>query len=218
MLASIDIQTKYIEQIMSEFDKYQAEKATYIKAKIESENKFDDVSNEPRKENSIIIYLNDPNGITELEKEVVQAKQFLPEDYRDMIFLINLLKRNDFSELFILRSRKVKSDKGHDKEKEYKIRRIDKRNIRIVYVPLNKNILKTDKPVYLIVTGGIKTDSKQAEVYNRANNLRETVINFIKKYENLKMSPEEIESYIQRQKIIEEQIIKAINPNGYGTK
>ena len=158
MLASIDIQTKYIEQIMSEFDKYQAEKATYIKAKIESENKFDDVSNEPRKENSIIIYLNDPNGITELEKEVVQAKQFLPEDYRDMIFLINLLKRNDFSELFILRSRKVKSDKGHDKEKEYKIRRIDKRNIRIVYVPLNKNILKTDKPVYLIVTGGIKTD------------------------------------------------------------
>lgn len=203
---------------MSEFDKYQAEKATYIKAKIESENKFDDVSNEPRKENSIIIYLNDPNGITELEKEVVQAKQFLPEDYRDMIFLINLLKRNDFSELFILRSRKVKSDKGHDKEKEYKIRRIDKRNIRIVYVPLNKNILKTDKPVYLIVTGGIKTDSKQAEVYNRANNLRETVINFIKKYENLKMSPEEIESYIQRQKIIEEQIIKAINPNGYGTK
>ena len=218
LLASIDIQTKYIEQIMLEFDKYQAEKATYIKAKIESENKFDDVSNEPRKENSIIIYLNDPNGITELEKEVVQAKQFLPEDYRDMIFLINLLKRNDFSELFILRSRKVKSDKGHDKEKEYKIRRIDKRNIRIVYVPLNKNILKTDKPVYLIVTGGIKTDSKQAEVYNRANNLRETVINFIKKYENLKMSPEEIESYIQRQKIIEEQIIKAINPNGYGTK
>ena len=198
-----------LNRIIQLFEKYNKIKQSYIEEKRSETNK-DENTGKKIPDDNILIYLTDDNGITYLEKQVKSASQFLMEEYSTLLDLISDLKKSDSNSIHLMSDKVV--PKSGERYSDYKKRRLSQNNQRLVYMSLSKKILKTDKSVYLVITGGTKTETKNAPVYNMANHLKSRVLEFIKKFESLNMSEEEIMTYLDAQSKIEKQLFTDIKP------
>ena len=208
-LLEINDKINRLERIAELYEKYNRIKRNFVDEKNLEKDDNESV-NEKNNGNNILIYLVDDSEITYVERQVESQDQFLDVDYTNLLSLISDVKSLD-PNVIHLGSEKVKPKSGY-RYTDYKKRRLSRSNQRLIYIPLSKKVLKTDRPVYLVITGGTKTESKNAPVYSLANNLQNKVLDFIRKFNSLNMTEEEIQAYLDSQRKIEEHLLDSIKP------
>ena len=203
-----------IREIYSDFEKYDSAKNSYIEANVSKlqEVDIDDIdldSIDYSKCNNLIFLTDSKDGVPYMEKNIKESKyEFGSVQFSSILFMINVL-RTCSSTLVHSIGKMVKPDYS-----DYKKKRLAKHDVRLVFIQVNnKNV---DKPIFLVITGGVKHDSKHSEVYDHANHLKQVVIDYIEKIS--KMSKSEIEQLLKSQVGIEEDLIKSITPKKVSQK
>ena len=166
-----------------------------IKAKEEYINQSNENEHENKSENqeeNIILYLQDENGKTYGETRINGDTTINNTDHNALEYLEKMIKTYNSTQI------SMKSAPVLPKSDDYKKRRIKQGKMRIVFIILAKEIIKSDKDVYLIITAG-KKNSDSHEIYEETNYLKSKVLNFIEKYKELQnASQEEIMEFIKK--------------------
>jgi len=190
-----------IRELKQQYDK---SKQLYIENK---QNNVELIQNKKPEDESIIIYFETLEGKTQAEERITEDStkfgRYSQSDINSVQYLIKQLKNTSWDIIY-----KQLSDDIKPFENSYKKRRISKGKIRLAFIKLNSSSLKTEKPVYLIISIGKKM-SNESDVYKDANKLKNEVLKFISEYEKLENAPENvIQEFLEKQKKNEERIIQ----------
>ena len=188
------------------YEEEQAERLEQIEEENISTDALDDDGN-------ILIYFENEDGKTQVEERIIaDFKKFGEYTQTDIAVLndsLKVLKEETSNNIY------TNTDPIKPEDRTYKKRRVKKGDFRVAYLPLNGNILNTNKPVYLVISAG-KKKSEHSDVFDDANYLRNKVLAFVKKYESLANADEQtISSFLERQKQHEKNIME-IAQNGRG--
>lgn len=213
------ITEKDIKMIREKFSLIQELKKQYDKSKqLLNENKQSEskpLHPNKEEENNILLFLENSEGKTQAETRVIEdISKFGKYSQTDIGVLQELIKNIKMkpSDYIKTESDNLVEEKDTQTGKKYKVRRLKKGNFRLAFLRVNSSSLKTDKPVYLIISIGKKM-STESGVYDDAFKLKGEVLNFISEYEKLENAPESvIQEFLEKQKNNEEKIIQcAIN-------
>lgn len=192
---------KELKSIISEYEKYEEIKEKYIER-----TKLDQQLEDEEDDNNILLFLTDENDQTYAQKHIESEKQFGEAEANSIKQLLKELKTNNSTYIHTI-AKKVKPD-----DSDYKRKRLAQGKTRLIFIQVSNIPLDTEKPVYLVITAGIKTDTLQAPVYIEANHLKSKVLEYIDKYTNniANLTPEEKEHFIKYNKKLEQNLIESM--------
>ena len=192
---------KELKSILNEYEKYEALKQKYIERA-----KLDQQLETEKNNDNILLFLTDENNITYAQKHIETDKQFGEYDANALKQLLKELKINNSTYIHTI-ARKVKPD-----DADYKRKRLSQGKTRLIFIQLSNKPLDTEKPVYLVITAGIKTETLQAPVYIEANHLKSKVLEYIDNYTNNigNLTTEEKQNFIKNNKKLEQDLIESM--------
>lgn len=192
---------KELKSIISEYEKYEEIKEKYIER-----TKLDQQLEDEEDDNNILLFLTDENDQTYAQKHIESEKQFGEAEANSIKQLLKELKTNNSTYIHTI-AKKVKPD-----DSDYKRKRLAQGKTRLIFIQVSNIPLDTEKPVYLVITAGIKTDTLQAPVYIEANHLKSRVLEYIDKYTNniANLTKEEKEHFIKYNKKLEQNLIESM--------
>lgn len=193
---------KELKSILNEYEKYEELKEKYIeRAKSEQTNE------ETENNDNILLFLTDENNKTYAQKHIESDKLFGEYEINALKQLLKELKTNNSTYIHTI-AKKVKPD-----DSDYKRKRLSQGKTRLIFIQISNKPLNTDKPVYLVITAGTKTETLQAPVYIEANHLKSKVLEYIDKYTNkiANLTNEEKEHFINYNKKLEQDLIENIS-------
>lgn len=196
-----DEKIKELKSILNEYKKYEEIKEKYVER-----TKLDQQLDKKEDNDNILLFLTDENNISYAQKHIEAEKQFGEAEANSIKQLLKELKTNNSTYIHTI-AKKVKPD-----DSEYKRKRLAQGKTRLIFIQVSNKPLDTEKPVYLVITAGIKTDTLQAPVYIEANHLKPKVLEYIDKYTNniTNLTPEEKEHFIKYNKKLEQDLIESM--------
>ena len=192
---------KELKSIIAEYEKYEEIKQKYIERA-----KLDQQLETKENDDNILLFLTDENNLTYAQKHIETDKQFGEYDANSLKQLLKELKINNSTYIHTI-AKKVKPD-----DADYKRKRLSQGKTRLIFIQISNKPLDTEKPVYLVITAGTKTETLQAPVYIEANHLKPKVLEYIDNYTNNigNLTPEEKENFIKENKKLEQDLIENI--------
>lgn len=205
-----------IRELLSQFN---TSKKIYEESKkIDEENP---IPTKNETEENILIFFETEDKKTQVEERVLDDNKkvrYSQADVNNLSETLERLRTNTPDDIIEYSDdlNKLVDTRG------YKVRKFRDGQIRLVFLRLNSGALKTDKPVYLVITAGKKAND-DLEMYECVGHLKGKVIEYEKKlYEKFEnATPIEIQEFFERQKKHEENIMDtAQNGRGelHGTK
>jgi len=169
--------------------------------------------------NNIVVYFETDDGITQVEERMMEDSKiygkYKPAELKNIEYLITLLKEGTKKEIDekskAIVQTKLKTNKSSDATFGRRISTSG--STRLAYKQIPSSVLNTDKPVYLVISGGKKMSDNSA-VYEDAIYLSDKVNKFISEYESL-TTEEQKQSFMDHQQKLEKRLIEILQ-NGRG--
>ena len=169
--------------------------------------------------NNIVVYFETDDGITQVEERMMEDSKiygkYKPAELKNIEHLITLLKEGTKKEIDekskAIVQTKLKTNKSSDATFGRRISTSG--STRLAYKQIPSSVLNTDKPVYLVISGGKKMSDNSA-VYEDAIYLSDKVNKFISEYESL-TTEEQKQSFMDHQQKLEKRLIEILQ-NGRG--